>query len=227
MNDYKVKMSVFNNKILSEIEKAGYAKHTVFAKFLGKDPQYFRPLITMEDRPVSKNGRFSMKAQLLLDTLMVLPEDLWTEEQLYLKLDKHYAIREVNQEDFDAAILVGVSDPIALIQEEEQLGVMRSVILTMLDDIDINGRDVQIIKERYGFDKDPQLDYSGHMKCEGYTIKGLATFRSLAKKYNLSPDRINQIEMKILRKLKNRLNLSTANNIIQNKESEHGLNQST
>jgi len=97
----------------------------------------------------------------------------------------------------------------------------------MLDDIDINGRDVQIIKERYGFDKDPQLDYSGHMKCEGYTIKGLATFRSLAKKYNLSPDRINQIEMKILRKLKHRLNLGTVKDVIQNKESEHGLNQST
>ncbi len=85
-DEYRVDLKVRNNLLLTAIEKAGYKNVSQFAKATGMRQAYLGNLLNLKISPLNKDGYFSGHAQRIAEFLGVLPEDLWSPEQLHFVL---------------------------------------------------------------------------------------------------------------------------------------------
>lgn len=99
MKAYRIKVVVKNHLLLSAIEAAGYKTIASFCRANGLIDTQVGALVSMRDRPLRETGEFSKPAKALMEILGAAPSDLWTDEQLYLKLDKNSAERVVSRDD--------------------------------------------------------------------------------------------------------------------------------
>lgn len=96
--EYRVDIKIRNNLLLSAIENAGFQSVAHFCKAANIQSTSVYGLVSLKDSPLKQDGTFTLVAQKILDYLCALPEDLWTEEQLWntltintgrVLLDKH------------------------------------------------------------------------------------------------------------------------------------------
>jgi len=96
--EYRVDIKIRNNLLLSAIENAGFKSVTQFCKAANIQSTSVYGLVSLKESPLRQDGTFTLVAQKILDYLCALPEDLWTEEQLWntltintgrVLLDKH------------------------------------------------------------------------------------------------------------------------------------------
>jgi RNA polymerase sigma factor (sigma-70 family) len=111
MKDYRVKVTIRNARILSAIEDAGYRSVLDFANKNAISYTAISQLTSLRQSPVKDDGRLRDSAQELCDVLCLLPEDLWTDDQLYLNLPRNTYEYEISAEDaaqiaFDAPIKI-------------------------------------------------------------------------------------------------------------------------
>jgi hypothetical protein len=138
-------------------------------------------LVAMRDRPLRETGEFSKPAKALMEALGAAPSDLWTEEQLYLKLDKNSAERAVNRADIhhflesEKASWTLPSPEDQMIQAEAS-AVIEQVLKSM------PAKRQEVLKARYWDDK---------------------TFEDAAKQMGVTRERVRQIEARALRDLRN------------------------
>ena len=187
VNEYRIKVTVRNNLILNAIENAGHKSVAAFCKSIGMAPQKVTEMIAMRKPPLNNNGEFSHMAKLLMEELCALPTDLWTAEQLTLKLKRNTAQRDVSSEGMRAALgmhaeemleLMKPADPDEAVLKHE----MVSVVEEQLESL--SPRQALILRMRYG------------IGCEEHT------YEEIGDKFDLTKERIRQIEARALRHLK-------------------------
>ena len=117
MSDYRVKVSVRNARILRAIKADGFRSVAAFCRFWGLNVHPVGAIIAMRTSPIGKEGRLSAEAQRLVDALCALPEDLWTDEQLWAKAKpvtvdvSSEQARHMLEDQNEAARLLGVLKP--------------------------------------------------------------------------------------------------------------------
>ena len=187
VNEYRIKVTVRNNLILNAIENAGHKSVSAFCKSVGMAPQKVTEMIAMRKPPLNNNGEFSHMAKLLMEELCALPTDLWTAEQLTLKLKRNTAQRDVSSEGMRSALgmhaeemleLMKPADPDEAVLKHE----MVSVVEEQLESL--SPRQALVLRMRYG------------IGCEEHT------YEEIGDKFDLTKERIRQIEARALRHLK-------------------------
>jgi len=180
MREYRVKVTVRNNLLLSAIEAAGFKTQSAFAEYADMDVTAVNDLVALRKAPINDDGSFSLAAQRIMESLGASPSDLWTNEQLYMSLKRNtaetpmdaFGIRLLAEQHQDAMTLPSPEDARFASETSE-------LINTLLDTL--TPREAEILRMR-NFDE--------------------LTMQECAEKIGVTPERIRQIEAKALRKMR-------------------------
>lgn len=187
VNEYRIKVTVRNNLILNAIEGAGYKSVSAFCDAVGLHKTGLTELIAMRKPPLNNNGEFSQIAKLLMEELCVLPTELWTAEQLTLKLKRNSAQRDVSSEGMRAALgmhaeemleLMKPNDPDEAVFKDEMVNIIGEQLETL------TRREAKVLRMRFG------------IGCEEHTLE------EVGRALDVHKERVRQIEAKALRKMK-------------------------
>ena len=96
MKEFRLKVSVRNNLLLSAIEEQGYKSVAEFERACEIGIGSINNLVAMRDAPILQNGEFSQNAKLVMEVLGAAPMDLWTEQQLTIKLKTNSGERAID-----------------------------------------------------------------------------------------------------------------------------------
>ena len=187
MKEYRVKVTVRNNLLLSAIEDAGYKVQAEFARACGLTPQEVNSLVAMRVAPISSDGSFIPAAKTIMETLGACPTDLWTEEQLTMELRKNTVEKELSKEAVIQALQWSGASNLEIVAPESDLEHQqkKQVIENVLDSL--TPRESKVLKLRFGISN---VDNDGE------------TLEKIGSMFKLTKDRIRQIEAKALRKLR-------------------------
>ena len=184
MHEYRVRISVSNNLLRTAIEKAGFKSQADFARTNDINPQHLNALIGLRYAPINADGAFSVLANRVMEALDASPTDLWTEEQLTMALPKSSSTGS-----FDAKQLAQLQNRMTVNQIEHDVedDVDKNMLKNKVNEIleVLTPRENKVIKLRFGLDG-----------CEEHTLE------ELAKIFDLTRERIRQIEMKAMRSIK-------------------------
>lgn len=177
MKDYRLTIKVRNNRLLKAIEAVGGTPGQKWCEANGLDYARVNNLINMTRSPLTKDGDLFPDAAKLCEILGKLPEDLWSNEQLY-PLERNFSEIEMTHEQVVALLPQEQQQylPDFSELENEQTKALLSKALSTLTE-----RECEVIKMR--FDED-------------------LTYDECAKRLNVSRERVRQIEVKALRKLR-------------------------
>jgi RNA polymerase sigma factor (sigma-70 family) len=187
INEYRIKVTVRNNLILNAIENAGYKNVSAFCRAVDLPKTALTDLIGMKKPPITKDGEFSTLAKLLMEELCLLPTDLWTSEQLMLRLRRNTAQRSVSADGMRAALgmnaeemleLMKPDDPDEIVLKHEMVKVVEEQLSSL------TSRETLVLRMRFGIGSDEH------------------TLEEVGEKLRVGRERIRQIEAKALRKLK-------------------------
>jgi RNA polymerase sigma factor (sigma-70 family) len=141
----------------------------------------------MRKPPITSDGEFSALAKLLMEELCVLPTDLWTSEQLTLKLKRNTAQRDVSSEGMRAALGMHAEELLELMKPDDpDEAVLKHEMVSLVEAQleSITPREALVLRMRYG------------IGCEEHTLD------EVGEKFDVTRERIRQIEAKALRKMK-------------------------
>lgn len=178
MNEYRIKISVKNNLILSAIEATGHRSVLSFCRASGIGLHSLAGLIHLRVSPIGVDGSFTNLARSLMDELCLLPTELWTEEQLTMSLKNNTKIFNAGKDDLQ----ISSDDALRLVFEGQRKVLLDSV----LGDLPL--RQQKILRLRFG------------LGCKEHTLEEVGSI------FNLTRNRINQIETKAIRTLKSQQN---------------------
>lgn len=184
IGEYRVKVTVRNNLILSAINALGFKSGSAFAAQCGLTPQQLTKLIAMKKSPINQDGEFCEDAKKLMEALGAAPSDLWTDRQLTLSLHRNTGERAVEEIDIQH-ILENHIQAMTLPCPSEAMEAKdaESVIEELLDTLTPNEADT--LRKRYGLGGQDEL-----------------TLEQCARMKGVTKERIRQIEAKALRKLR-------------------------
>ena len=98
MKDYRVTVKVRNNRILKAIEAVGGTPGQKWCEANGLTYATVNDYINMARGPLLPSSTLKESAQRLCDVLNKLPEDLWSNEQLY-PLERHMSDVELDRKE--------------------------------------------------------------------------------------------------------------------------------
>ena len=182
MKEFRLKVSVRNNLLLSAIEEQGYASVAEFERACEIGIGSINNLVAMRDAPILQNGEFSQNAKLVMEVLGAAPTDLWTEQQLTIKLKTNSGERAIDanlvqhlleQKDRNDYL----PSPEDSLLAAETAAIVEQVLCTL------KPREKDILQERFGRD---------------------LTLQEVGNHHGLSKERIRGIESKALRKLRDK-----------------------
>ena len=181
MKEYRVQVTVKNNLLLNAIEKAGYKSVSDFCEGAGlPNKSEVGNLINLKSSPVLKNGELSALAKKILDFLCALPEDLWTEEQLFMRLETNKGYMHLDKQQMD---VLSYGERPQDTPELEDL-VMRKELQAKVQEVLGTLRPTQqlVLKLRFGMNDQQEM----------YTLD------EIADKLNVTRERVRQIESKAM-----------------------------
>lgn len=184
MNEYRIKVIVRNHLLLSAIEAAGYKTVAAFCRDNDLIESQVNALCAMRERPIRSTGEFSKTAKSIMEALGAAPSDLWSEEQLYLKLETNSAERAVSRADIHHFLEAEktawtIPSPEDEIIRAESAAVIGQLLQTL------KPAQKQVIEERFREEK---------------------TLEETAQSLGVTRERVRQIEAKALRTLRNEQN---------------------
>ena len=179
MKEFRLKVSVRNNLLLSAIEAQGYVSVAEFERACGLGMGRINNLVAMREAPISTSGEFSKNAKLVMEVLGAAPTDLWTEQQLTIKLKTNSGERAIDA-DIVQHLLEQKSRTDYLPSPEDSLLAAETAAIVEQVLGTLKPREKDILQER--FEKDLTLEEVGNH-------------------HGLSKERIRGIEAKALRKL--------------------------
>ena len=191
MRAYRVRVSVRNNLLMSAIEAAGYKSVAEFERDAGIAKGRANCLVAMRDPPIQQNGEFSKMAKLIMEVLGAAPSDLWTEDQLMLKLRTNIGWREVDMDigSFKALVKQQGEQMAALpSQEDVLLKIETARVVDELLNKRVTSREQTSLREM--------------ISDEGLTLK------EIGEKMGISANRVWQIQKNALRKLQHPKNVT-------------------
>lgn len=183
MSDYRVEVKVRNNNFLRKLEECGYATIGEFCRRNDKMSwnSTLGEFANLKKSPLDRRGKFLNIVEQMCDILQCSPEDLFSEKQLTTALESNRRTLEVNEAEMMFTLQC----------QQEQLALEDQTDLTNLPDkVDnlletLTPREAKVITMRFGL--------SGN---EASTIE------VVAKTFDVTRERIRQIEAKALRKLR-------------------------
>jgi len=181
MKEYRVKVTVRNNLILKAIEETGSKSVSEFCRNNALSESRVNALVAMRTRPITDDGEFCVSAKEIMEVLGACPTDLWTAEQLNLKLIKNSHEVHMDQSTLQAAIC-GEALPMLVEMPDEALS--KSELSSVVDRLiksKLTKREDSIIKMRFVSDM---------------------TLEDTARSVGCTRERIRQIEAKALRKMR-------------------------
>ena len=186
VNEYRIRVTVRNNLILTAIEKAGYKSQSAFCREAEMSTTALSGLITMKSPPLTTLGEFSDAAKKLMEILCLAPTDLWTSEQLTLRLKRNSAERDVNLDGMRAALGMHAEEALLLVAPSPEEVMEEKDIQKLIEEqlASITPREEKVLRLRYG------------IGCEEHTLEETGQVLEVTR------ERIRQIECKALRKLK-------------------------
>jgi RNA polymerase sigma factor (sigma-70 family) len=177
IKDYRITIKVRNNRLLRAIEEHGAVVGQKWCSDVGIAYTTLNSLINMTYSPLDCEGKLRPIATNLCEILGKLPEDLWSNEQLY-PLEKNFS-----EMDMDYAQVC------ALLPKEDQRvefddsGVEQRQLRDMLEKVldTLTQRESKVLRMHF---------------FEGMTLP------EIAEAYGVSRTRILQLELKAMRKLR-------------------------
>ena len=178
MKDYRVKITIRNDRLLSAIEDQGFPSVAQFCAANCLDYQRITEIIRGKLKPLNQKGEPIPLVRNLLDTLDIRLEDAFTGKQLQGFHKTSYQMRVVEQ---DLKKLLNPS------QNQEQKMIERDVKMKLVESFTerLNPREEQVIRLKYGFDNNYEH-----------------TDREIGKILGVSGGRAGQIRARAERKLK-------------------------
>jgi RNA polymerase sigma factor (sigma-70 family) len=181
--EYRLKVSVRNNLILRAVEDHGYTNLNKFSKECEVPIKGLYDLVNLKDAPLSVEGEFSKTAKLLMEALGACPTDLWTTEQLTMRLKANSVERELSKEAVQIALQSNAKSLLGIPYEEtfnaEKAEIVKDVVDTLTP------REVKVLNLRFGLNDEEEL-----------------TLEETAKRFGVTRERIRQMEAKALRKMR-------------------------
>jgi len=212
INEYRIKVTVRNNLILSAIENAGHKSVSAYCRHVGIGITAMTELIGMRKPPINANGEFNPIAKLLMEELCALPTDLWTSEQLILKLARNSAQRSVSSEGMRAALGMHAEEMLELMKPADpDEAVLKHEMVSLVEEQleSLSPRESKVLRMRYG------------IGCEEHT------FEEIGDAFDLTRERIRQIEAKALRKMKKPERASQLRQLLPDYEKTPDIKQKT
>lgn len=174
MYDYKVTVKVRNNRILEAIKEAGGEPGHKWCIANGLSYSQVNNLIRMTDSPLLKSGVLSVVAEKLCDVLGKLPEELWSNDQIR-PLEKNFTELDMTQEQV-MSLLPDYETTYIQDFDKKDLEEVMNVMLGTLD--------------------------NKHRKVLDLRYKEGLTLEEIADQYNITRERVRQIEARALRQLR-------------------------
>jgi RNA polymerase sigma factor (sigma-70 family) len=185
MEEFNIKVSVRNNLILQAIKNQGYTNVATFSKECEVSLTGLYGLINLKEAPLTIDGEFSKVAKQLMEALGACPVELWTDEQLTMRLKKNVVERVLNKESLQIALQSNARSLIGLDYPEQEIAEADSVRV-ISDKLDsLTPREAKILRLRFG------LDNVKEHTCE-----------EIGELFKCTGGRIQQIEAKALRKMR-------------------------
>jgi len=185
MDEYNVKVTVRNNLILQAIKDFGYTNLNNFAKATGVGITGLYSLVNLMEPPIGVKGEFIKTAKDLMEVLGTCPSELWTDEQLTLRLDSNRTERVMSKEALQITLQSNARSLIGLDYPEQKM-VEEDMVRITKDKLDsLTPREAKILRLRFGFDGG-----------EGRTLEEVGEI------FKVSREQIRHIESQALRKLR-------------------------
>jgi RNA polymerase sigma factor (sigma-70 family) len=183
MEEFRVKVTVRNNLLLTAIENAGYKSQSDFAKAIGYTPQEVNALVAMRNPPINHDGNFSELATEIMEALGACPTDLWSTEQLNMKLKKNSTNMHMGLSELKL-VLDAVNVPQLEVDLDKNIydEQAKEIMSDMLDSL--TPREAKILRLRFG------------VGCEEHTLEQTAVL------FDCTRERIRQLEAKALQKMR-------------------------
>lgn len=150
MRAYRVKVTVRNNLLLSAIEAAGYKTQADFARACDIHPHTLNGLVAMREAPINSEGNFTVTANLIMEALGACPTDLWTEEQLVMKLARNTIEKELSTEaimeaiQYECGSLLELLSPEDILEQKQKRQAVEDVLDTLTP------RESKFLRMKYG-----------------------------------------------------------------------------
>jgi RNA polymerase sigma factor (sigma-70 family) len=174
MNEYNVKVTVRNNLILQAIKDFGYTNLYNFSKATGVKITGLYSLVNLMEPPIGVKGEFIRTAKDLMEVLGACPSELWTDEQLTLRLDSNRTERVMSKEALQIALNSSSRSLIGLDYPEQEM-VEEDMSRVMSDKLDgLTRREAKILRLRFGIDgvQEHTLEEIGELfECTGTRIR--------------------------------------------------------
>ena len=193
--EYRVKLIVRNNLILSAIEKAGFKSQSDFCRQSELSITRVNALIGLRECPINYEGSFTDLAKDLMEVLGACPTDLWSTEQLNMRLKVNSVEGEVSKMELLSVLgmnpidLIEFKNPDVELYEKEEKSLVRKVLKTL------SFTEQSVIKKRFFDEK---------------------TLQTVGKELNLTTERIRQIERKAITKLRHHSRSDVLEHLMEN-----------
>ena len=184
VDEYRVDVRVRNNLLLSAIESAGFKTVSEFCRELKLNATTLGKIINLKESPLLRDGTFSATAQRILDYLGALPEDLWTQDQLFMVLESNKKALTLDLTQLEV-LTYGHSynTPLSL-EEEVDKKKIRDAVTEVLSTL--TPREKKFLELRFGL--------------SGFDSE--LTLEEIGKVSDISEERVRQVLAKALRKLR-------------------------
>jgi RNA polymerase sigma factor (sigma-70 family) len=178
MSDYRVKITIRNERLLKAIEDAGYRSARQFAIQNAIEPERVGRLIRGAEKPIDKKGRVTKNCSEILSLLNKTLKECFTDRQLEGFKSNTFETR-VEETELMQLVNPVKNNEVRLIEQDVQLN------LNEIFSKYLSPREEKVLRMRYGI--------------------GLNTDHTLEEvglQFSVTGERIKQIEAKALRKLR-------------------------
>jgi len=178
MSDYRVKITIRNERLLKAIEDAGYKSARQFAIQNAIEPERVGRLIRGAEKPIDKKGRVTKNCSEILSLLNKTLKECFTDRQLEGFKSNTFETR-VEETELMQLVNPVKNNEVRLIEQDVQLN------LNEIFSKYLSPREEKVLRMRYGI--------------------GLNTDHTLEEvglQFSVTGERIKQIEAKALRKLR-------------------------
>ena len=177
MNDYRVKITIRNERLLAAMEGMGYKSVAEFSRNQGLNSVKVREIFSGKIPPLDREGNPKELTKEILEILNLTIEKAFTEKQLK-GFKKHTFEVKIEEEK-----LLQIINP----AENQEIKVIEQEVKSKLSEIlsTLTPREEKILRMRFGIGMN-----TDH------------TLEEVGRKFFVTRDRIRQIEARALRKLK-------------------------
>ena len=178
MKDYRIKITIRNDRLLSAIEKAGYRSARQFALHNAMEPERVARIVRGAEKPIDKYGYVTKNCQNILSILNKKLEDCFTDRQLEGFKNNTFETK-VKEKDLKQLVNPIKNHEVKVIEQDVQCN------LNEIFSKHLTPREEKVLRMRFGIGLD--TDY---------------TLEEVGLQFSLTGERVKQIEKKALRKLK-------------------------